>query len=132
MISKSFDDLLIYRKKYAAISQLSSAASKVYECFKQNPEIRLTTQIICKKTDLPRRIDLIIRTGLHLLFALEKADVNRPLKKGQLSNVLPLSFMTRSVLYGFLFGSLAQLVEQRTFNPLVDGSNPSRPTRLSA
>ncbi len=27
-----------------------------------------------------------------------------------------------------LLGSLAQSVEQRTFNPLVDGSNPSRPT----
>ena len=25
-------------------------------------------------------------------------------------------------------GSLAQLVEQRTFNPLVAGSNPARPT----
>jgi putative peptidoglycan lipid II flippase len=29
------------------------------------------------------------------------------------------------------FGSLAQLVEQRIFNPLVDGSNPSRPTILA-
>jgi hypothetical protein len=28
------------------------------------------------------------------------------------------------------FGSLAQLVEQRTFNPLVAGSNPARPTTL--
>jgi len=27
-----------------------------------------------------------------------------------------------------LSGTLAQLVEQRTFNPLVVGSNPSRPT----
>ena len=27
-----------------------------------------------------------------------------------------------------LVGSLAQLVEQRTFNPLVAGSNPARPT----
>ncbi len=27
------------------------------------------------------------------------------------------------------FGSLAQLVEQRTFNPLVAGSNPARPTK---
>ncbi len=26
------------------------------------------------------------------------------------------------------FGSLAQSVEQRTFNPLVAGSNPARPT----
>jgi hypothetical protein len=25
-------------------------------------------------------------------------------------------------------GSLAQLVEHRTFNPMVEGSNPSRPT----
>ena len=27
-------------------------------------------------------------------------------------------------------GSLAQSVEQRTFNPLVEGSNPSRPTNI--
>ena len=27
-----------------------------------------------------------------------------------------------------LHGSLAQLVEPRTLNPLVEGSNPSRPT----
>ncbi len=30
-----------------------------------------------------------------------------------------------------MFGTLAQLVEQRTFNPLVAGSNPARPTRYS-
>lgn len=29
-------------------------------------------------------------------------------------------------------GSLAQSVEHRTFNPLVDGSNPSRPTILQS
>lgn len=28
-----------------------------------------------------------------------------------------------------LFGSLAQLVEHRTFNPLVLGSSPRRPTK---
>ena len=28
-------------------------------------------------------------------------------------------------------GTLAQLVEHRAFNPLVEGSNPSRPTRHS-
>ena len=32
----------------------------------------------------------------------------------------------------FTVGSLAQLVEQRTFNPLVAGSNPARPTTLYA
>ena len=30
----------------------------------------------------------------------------------------------------FSHGSLAQLVEQRTFNPLVAGSNPARPTKF--
>ena len=29
-----------------------------------------------------------------------------------------------------LHGSLAQLVEPRTLNPLVEGSNPSRPTKM--
>ncbi len=33
--------------------------------------------------------------------------------------------------YAVWFGSLAQLVEQRTFNPLVAGSNPARPTNES-
>src|SRR5476649_238210 len=31
-------------------------------------------------------------------------------------------------IISLLRGSLAQLVEQRTFNPLVAGSNPARPT----
>jgi len=31
-----------------------------------------------------------------------------------------------------LVGSLAQLVEQRTFNPLVAGSSPARPTRQTS
>ena len=30
----------------------------------------------------------------------------------------------------YFYGSLAQSVEQRTFNPLVEGSNPSRPTNI--
>ena len=33
--------------------------------------------------------------------------------------------------HGVLSGSLAQLVEQRTLNPLVVGSNPTRPTNTS-
>ncbi len=33
-----------------------------------------------------------------------------------------------AIMHGFP-GSLAQSVEQRTFNPLVAGSSPARPTR---
>jgi hypothetical protein len=35
---------------------------------------------------------------------------------------------SRSGLLQSSHGSLAQLVEHRTFNPMVEGSNPSRPT----
>ena len=33
------------------------------------------------------------------------------------------------IIFGFARGSLAQSVEQRTFNPLVGGSSPPRPTK---
>ena len=38
-------------------------------------------------------------------------------------------FDRRQTKHGSSDGTLAQLVEQRTFNPLVTGSNPVRPTR---
>ena len=34
--------------------------------------------------------------------------------------------MVDSTIYGVVFGGLAQLVEQRTFNPWVSGSSPAR------
>jgi hypothetical protein len=37
-----------------------------------------------------------------------------------------------SAIISPLFGSLAQLVEQRTFNPFVVGSIPARPTSIQA
>ena len=39
-----------------------------------------------------------------------------------------LIFDWAQVLYRFLYGPLAQLVEQLAFNQLVAGSNPARPT----
>src|SRR5689334_11828646 len=36
-----------------------------------------------------------------------------------------------SLLYFLSFGSLAQLVEQRTLNPRVAGSIPARPTKIA-
>ena len=40
----------------------------------------------------------------------------------------PLQRLHTSATLQFDFGSLAQLVEQLTFNQLVAGSNPARPT----
>ena len=44
--------------------------------------------------------------------------------------VSELLLAPRPMQFCSFFGSLAQLVEQRTFNPLVAGSNPARPTNI--
>ena len=41
---------------------------------------------------------------------------------------VPVQVWLRAPFQNDTSGSLAQSVEQRTFNPLVEGSNPSRPT----
>jgi DNA-binding MarR family transcriptional regulator len=55
MISRSISDVEIYRKKYAAVNSLSESAYQVLACFKEHPEIRLTTKKIIEYTELPRR-----------------------------------------------------------------------------
>ena len=44
---------------------------------------------------------------------------------------VPVQVWLRAPFQNHTSGSLAQSVEQRTFNPLVEGSNPSRPTTLN-
>ena len=48
-------DIDVYRQKFAAMQKLSKAALKVLECFKEYPEIRLTTKKLAEETGLPRR-----------------------------------------------------------------------------
>ena len=55
MIEKSISDIGIYRKKYHATLDLSQSAVDILKCFKEYPELRLTTKIIINHTDLPRR-----------------------------------------------------------------------------
>src|SRR6185436_10396550 len=56
-----------------------------------------------------------------------KCQYNRMLAEGQARHAELTRVACKS--YNFRFsGALAQLVEQRTFNPLVTGSNPVRPT----
>ena len=44
----------------------------------------------------------------------------------------PVADRVAAFVAASILGSLAQLVEQRTLNPLVEGSIPSRPTILHA
>jgi Fic family protein len=63
-IKRSFDDLKIYHQKWEKERQLSTSAKKVLECFRNYPEIRLTTKYLIEKTEMPRRT--ITKTLLQL------------------------------------------------------------------
>ena len=55
------------------------------------------------------------------------------LKERNLANTISRYLWRKSkppAIMRAFFGSLAQLVEQRTFNPLVAGSSPARPTKI--
>jgi Fic family protein len=51
----SLSDIIVYRKRYAQIQQLSESATSVLNCFKSSPEKRLKVADIVDETSLPRR-----------------------------------------------------------------------------
>jgi Fic family protein len=55
ILNQSLADIEVYRKKYQAIKTLSQAGEKILACFKEYPEIRMTTQKLMDETQLPRR-----------------------------------------------------------------------------
>ncbi len=55
IISDALTDIEIYQRKYNKELSLSPPAVKVLECFRDNPETRLTTKLIIEMTNLPRR-----------------------------------------------------------------------------
>ena len=66
------------------------------------------------------------RFPLQFARVVESVDT-RDLKSLAFRGV-PVQVWLRAPFQNYTSGSLAQSVEQRTFNPLVEGSNPSRPT----
>ena len=69
------------------------------------------------------------RFPLQFARVVESVDT-RDLKSLAFRGV-PVQVWLRAPFKNHTSGSLAQSVEQRTFNPLVEGSNPSRPTTLN-
>lgn len=55
VLSTALGDIDIIRKKFHAFRGLSPSAHTVLEAFKDEPEMRLQTQALTKKTALPRR-----------------------------------------------------------------------------
>ena len=67
VLDEAMDGIDIYRNKFTTEKQLSATAILILNCFKENPAIRLTTSIIMKETNLPRRT--VVYTLNNLLHA---------------------------------------------------------------
>ncbi len=55
VLKESLDDIAVYQEKFLLLQQLSESAYKVLACFKEHPELRLTTLQISEMTSLPKR-----------------------------------------------------------------------------
>ena len=66
VMEAALQDIKIYKTKFDALQDLSPAALAVLNCFKNQPELRLSNKKLCELTKLPRR------TVAHSLGALVK------------------------------------------------------------
>lgn len=64
MIALSLNDIELYQKKHHAVNNLSETATVILQCFREHPELRLTTKQLIEMTSLPRRT---ITYGLKML-----------------------------------------------------------------
>ena len=55
VIDSTLNDIVFYKDKFEAYQKLSESAIQILDCFKVNPEIRLTTKLLCEQTGIPRR-----------------------------------------------------------------------------
>ncbi len=55
MLNAALDDVNYYHEKYENHKALAPAAKNVLQCFKEHPEMRLTTRQLIELTKLPRR-----------------------------------------------------------------------------
>ncbi len=55
IMKAALKDIQVYKTKFDALQDLSPAALAVLDCFKNQPELRLSNKEICEMTNLPRR-----------------------------------------------------------------------------
>lgn len=76
ILHESIDGLESIKERYRQEQNLSESASKVLQCFKDYPEIRLTTAKIIEEIELPRR------TVIYSLNTLLDAQLIQKYRKG--------------------------------------------------
>ena len=56
MVDEALDGIAVYRKRYQSLQEISTSALRILECFKESPEIRLSTKQIVEITELSPRM----------------------------------------------------------------------------
>lgn len=64
IVRETLEDIEIYHQRFMNIQKLSEAASIIYDCFKNYPEMRLTNKKIAEQTNISKRT---IAYGLNQL-----------------------------------------------------------------
>ncbi len=77
VLEESLADIGGYRNRFQAILDLSPAARRVYQCFGELPEKRISANEVCRETRLPRR------TAVHSLSALTRSGLLQKFGKGR-------------------------------------------------
>ncbi len=55
ILLEALADIEVYKNKFEAVQKLSPSALKVLKCFKDHPEVRLSTKLIAEQMSMPRR-----------------------------------------------------------------------------
>lgn len=77
VIEQSIQDIAIYRKKYHALQELSETANEVLDCFREHPEIRLSSGEVTNIVGFPQR------TVIYALNQLIKYNLIQKYGKGR-------------------------------------------------
>lgn len=77
IMEASLKDIKIYKAKFDSLKDLSANALLILNCFKNQPELKLSTKDLCEQTELPRR------TVIYSLNALVKHHFIQRYGKGR-------------------------------------------------
>jgi Fic family protein len=80
IIEESIQDIGIYRKKYHALQSLSETANQVLACFREHPEIRLSSSDVADMVDFPQRTVIYALNQLLDYKLLQKYGKGRAVK----------------------------------------------------
>jgi len=80
IVHESLEGINIFRANYKSEQTLSSTSTTVLQCFRENPEIRLTTKKLVEITDFPRRTIIYALNSLLKIELIQKYGAGAAIK----------------------------------------------------